>query len=96
LPGGLLRRRPAVGGELPLNSRGLRQLWAGFFTARAEYAVGVYAALGDKDEAFRIPEKAVEERSTFIVSFKEDLPFENLRSDPLWKILLRRTNFPEE
>jgi TolB-like protein/Tfp pilus assembly protein PilF len=54
----------------------------------------VYAALGDKDEAFRILEKAVEERSTFLVSLKEDPPFENLHSDPRWKELLRRMNFP--
>ena len=55
----------------------------------------VYATLGDKDEAFRILEKALEER-TFLVSIKEDPPFENLHSDPRWKALLRRMNFPPE
>ncbi|MCI0423453.1 MAG: hypothetical protein L0312_30255 [Acidobacteria bacterium] len=56
----------------------------------------VYAALGDKDEAFRILEKAIEERNSLLVVLKEDPPFENLHSDPRWKVLLRRMNFPEE
>ena len=55
----------------------------------------VYAALGDKDEAFRILEKAIEERS-LLVALKEDPPLESLHSDPRWKVLLRRMNFPEE
>ena len=56
----------------------------------------LYAALGDKDEAFRILEKAVEERNSLLVALKEDPPFENLHSDPRWKALLRRMNFPPE
>jgi serine/threonine protein kinase/TolB-like protein/Tfp pilus assembly protein PilF len=56
----------------------------------------LYAALGDKDEAFRILEKAVEERNSLLVALKEDPPYENLHSDPRWKALLRRMNFPEE
>jgi tetratricopeptide (TPR) repeat protein len=53
----------------------------------------VYSALGDKDEAFRILEKAIEDR---LIGFylKEDPPFENLYSDPRWKELLRRMNYP--
>ncbi|MCI0625751.1 MAG: hypothetical protein L0387_29605 [Acidobacteria bacterium] len=34
----------------------------------------VYAALGDKDEAFRILEKAIEERNSLLVVLKEDPP----------------------
>ena len=56
----------------------------------------LYAALGDKDEAFRILEKAVEERNSLLVALKEDPPYENLHSDPRWKALLRRMNFPPE
>ena len=55
----------------------------------------VYVALGDKDAAFRILQKAVEERQP-IVALKEDPLLENLRSDPRWKVLLRRMNYPEE
>ena len=56
----------------------------------------VYAALGDKDAAFRILEKAVEKRRQPIVALKEIPKLENLHSDPRWKVLLRRMNFPEE
>jgi len=56
---------------------------------------GVYATLGDKDQAFSILEKAVEERQ-MLAALKVDPPFENLHSDPRWKALLRRTNFPPE
>ena len=57
---------------------------------------GVYAALGDKDEAFRILEQAVEERKWLLVTLKEDPPLESLHSDPRWKELLRRMNYPPE
>ena len=56
----------------------------------------VYVALGDNDEAFRILEKAVEERSPVLIGLKA-IPFlENLHSDPRWQTLLRRMNFPLE
>jgi len=54
----------------------------------------VYAALGDKDEAFRILEKAVEERNALIVTVKEEPPLESLHSDPRWQKLLSKMNFP--
>jgi adenylate cyclase len=59
-------------------------------------AAGVYAALGDKDAAFRILEKAIEERDSLLVNIKEDPPLENLHSDPRWTALLRRMNYPPE
>jgi len=55
---------------------------------------GVYAALGDLDQAFRILIKAVEERNSLLVYLKEDPSFDNLHSDPRWQELLRRMNFP--
>jgi TolB-like protein/Flp pilus assembly protein TadD len=62
----------------------------------APYAIaGVYAALGDKDEAFRILEKAIGERQ-FIAPLKVEPPLENLHSDPRWQALLHRMNFPPE
>jgi eukaryotic-like serine/threonine-protein kinase len=74
--------------------REARQMISGL-KAHADVIAGVYATLGDKDEAFRILEKAVEER-TAGVALKVDPPFENLHSDPRWKGLLRRMNFPPE
>lgn len=56
----------------------------------------VYVALGDKDQAFRILERAVEERSPVLIGLKA-VPFlEDLHSDPRWQTLLRRMNFPLE
>jgi tetratricopeptide (TPR) repeat protein len=55
----------------------------------------VHVALGDKDEAFRILEKAVGERQ-FLTPLKVEPPLESLHSDPRWKALLRRMNFPEQ
>ena len=55
----------------------------------------VYAALGDKDEALGILEKAVEEHQ-LITPLKVEPPLVSLHSDPRWKALLRRMNFPTE
>jgi eukaryotic-like serine/threonine-protein kinase len=74
--------------------REARQMISGL-KANAYFIAGVYATLGDKDEAFRILEKALEERQALVV-LKVDPPFENLHSDPRWQVLLRRMNYPEE
>jgi serine/threonine protein kinase/thioredoxin-like negative regulator of GroEL len=56
----------------------------------------VYTALGDKDEAFRLLIKTVEEHDQLNVFIKVDPPFQSLHSDPRWKALLHRLNVPEE
>lgn len=54
----------------------------------------VCVALGDKDEAFRLLGKAIEERPIgFFLS--QDPAFESLYSDPRWQTLLRRMNLPQ-
>jgi len=55
-----------------------------------------YTALGDKDEAFKLLFRAIDERNTVITYVKEDPPLKSLHSDPRWKEVLRRMNFPEE
>ncbi len=75
--------------------REARQMMRGLKTAPVEMA-GVYTALGDRDEAFRILAQAVRERNTFLTSLKEDPPFDSLHADPRWKELLRRMNFPAQ
>jgi serine/threonine protein kinase/Tfp pilus assembly protein PilF len=75
--------------------RKARQMVSGVKAGAFEIA-GVYVALGDLDEAFRILEKAVEARNSLLVFFKEDPTFDNLHSDPRWPELLRRMNFPSE
>jgi len=55
-------------------------------------AAGAYTALGDKDEAFSLLFRVVEQRS--LSYFNVDPPFDSLHSDPRWQELLRRMNLP--
>ena len=58
------------------------------------YAISVvYAGLGDKDEAFRWLQKAVEDRSTPLVFLRCDPELANFRSDPRFAELAHVVNF---
>ncbi len=58
------------------------------------YAIGlVYAGLGEKDQAFRWLQKAVEDRSTSMVFLRSDPELAGLRADPRFAQLLRLVNF---
>jgi len=50
----------------------------------------IYAALGDKDKAFALLDKAVAERSTFLVYTRWEPRLDPLRSDPRFQDLLKR------
>jgi tetratricopeptide (TPR) repeat protein len=52
----------------------------------------VYAALGDKDQAFAQLEQAWAQRSFFLDFLKVDPELDSLRSDPRFQDLLRRMN----
>ncbi|MBZ5561928.1 MAG: tetratricopeptide repeat protein [Acidobacteriia bacterium] len=54
----------------------------------------IYAALGDTGRTFQWLEKAYQERDTGLPYLKLDTTFDSLRSDPRFKDLLRRMNFP--
>jgi TolB-like protein/Flp pilus assembly protein TadD len=54
----------------------------------------IYAGLGGKDQAFDWLERAYDERDKGIVYLMVDPPLDPLRSDPRFKDLLRRMNFP--
>jgi len=57
----------------------------------------LYAALGDKDSAFKYLEKAYREKSLEISwHLKADLRIDNLRSDPRFQSLLRRVGLQEK
>jgi TolB-like protein/Tfp pilus assembly protein PilF len=56
----------------------------------------VYTALGDKDAAFRLLFKSVDERISWLIFIKADPPFESLHSDPRWTELLSRMNLPTD
>jgi serine/threonine protein kinase/tetratricopeptide (TPR) repeat protein len=51
----------------------------------------IYAALGDKDQAFAWLDKAIERRD-LVIFLKTDPPWDSLRSDPRFPALLRRIN----
>ena len=56
----------------------------------------IYIALGDKDEAFRLLEKAYEQRSIWLLWANIDPRVDPLRDDPRFQDLLRRIAFPKK
>jgi len=56
---------------------------------------GLYARLGEKDAAFEWLEKAYTAHDDEMVRLKEDLGFDNLRSDARYADLLRRVGLPQ-
>jgi hypothetical protein len=54
-----------------------------------------HAALGDKDQAFKMLFKLLEVRDEPLY-IKVDPPLEALHSDPRWDELLRRANLPTD
>jgi TolB-like protein/DNA-binding winged helix-turn-helix (wHTH) protein len=54
-----------------------------------------YTAIGDHDKAFRLLFGIIEDPS-FDVYVKTDPPFDRLHSDPRWREVLRRMNYPTE
>ncbi len=71
--------------ELKESSNGWSVLWI------AE----VYAALGDKDQAFEWLEKAYRDRNFTFEFLKYEPYWDSLRSDPRFKDLLRRIGLPQ-
>jgi serine/threonine protein kinase len=55
----------------------------------------VYAALADRDRAFRWLEEAYQERDTFLPWLKVDPEFDSLRGDPRFDSLIRRIGIPD-
>jgi len=55
----------------------------------------IYAALGDKDQAFAWLDKSVEEHDLIIARLKVDHGFDNLRSDPRFADVVKRVGLPQ-
>ena len=55
---------------------------------------GVYAALGDKDQAFEMLNKAYDEHDLQLVSLKVDPSLDDLRDDVRFADLIRRVGLP--
>jgi serine/threonine-protein kinase len=64
--------------------------------ASVRSVAGAWAALGNYDEAFKLLFNVIEKRNTLLIFTKVDPPLLSLHSDPRWKELIRRMNFPEE
>ena len=56
------------------------------------YIALVYTCLGQKDQAFEWLEKAYEERDSYLPQLKVFPFFDSLRSDPRYKVLLKKLN----
>ncbi len=54
----------------------------------------VYAGLGDQDQTFAWSDKAVQDRSAFLIWLKVEPLFDPLRDDPRFQDLLRRIGLP--
>jgi hypothetical protein len=55
----------------------------------------VFAALGERDRAMLLLEKAYQDRHVRLCMLKVDSRFDLLRDDPRFQDLLRRMNFPQ-
>ena len=71
----------------------LAQHKAGYSSA---YAIAsLYAAMGDKDQAFRWLTTAYQEHDWLLVGLKTDLLFDPIRSDPRFAELVRKVGLPQ-
>jgi eukaryotic-like serine/threonine-protein kinase len=83
-------------------SRGYWQMQANLANKRGKSAAnfpgdvaGVYAMLGEKDEAFAWLERAYEEGHDAVHNLKVEPQFDSIRSDPRCQDLLRRVGLPQ-
>ena len=64
---------------------------------RSAWELGrLYAALGEPDRAFSILNESLDKHDGLLTNLKDDPGFESLHSDPRWKLILRRLNFPDD
>ncbi len=81
------------------NSAAAHRILAGLSSQARERYVSpasialIYAALGEKDQAFRWLEQAYEDRSWWLVFLKVDSRYDRLRSDRRFDVLLQRVGF---
>src|ERR1700756_5032779 len=77
-----------------MQSRSCQAFWGEPGRLMFRRSISPYTALGEKDTAFGWIEKAMEERSTWLVYSKWEPRLDPLRSDPRFQDLLRRIGLP--
>jgi tetratricopeptide (TPR) repeat protein len=87
----------AASGQLPQARQALDELlaWSKSGFVSPYLIATIYAALGDKDQAFARLEQAYAERSWLLDFLRVDPELDGLRSDPRFPDLVRRMNFPQ-
>jgi len=55
----------------------------------------IYVSLGDKEQALAMLEKALQERSSFMVFLATAHEFDGLHDDPRFRAMIARIGFPE-
>jgi len=88
-------RRAVVYARMGQRNKAL-EIRAGILNPPTWETARLYTALGEIDKAFQVLDRAVNARDTLLVHIKEDPGFDKLHTDPRWKPLLRRLNFPDE
>jgi len=93
---GLLGEAYALGGRRSEAVKVLEEIkgmsHGGFVPARS--TVPVLVALGERDQAIEVLQRAFEEHDQLIPYLKVWCMFDPLRSDPRFQDLVRRMNFP--
>lgn len=91
-----LRKASARSGIKGFYQTLLEQSKAGPQTEQDHVSIAeLYARLGEKGRAFEWLEKAFAEHADGLVRLKEEVGFDNLRSDPRYADLLRRVGLPQ-
>jgi tetratricopeptide (TPR) repeat protein len=93
---GALGQAYAAAGENDKAVKVLEELeeWSKRYYVSPFHKGRIYAALGQKDEAFAWFETAYQERSFYLSWFKVEPELDPLRSDPRFESLLQRLSFP--
>jgi 23S rRNA C2498 (ribose-2'-O)-methylase RlmM len=91
-----LREASAKSGVKGFYQKLLEQFKAGPQTEEDHVLIAeLHARLGEKEQAFEWLEKAYAERADGLAHLKENLGFDNLRSDPRYADLLQRIGLPQ-
>jgi len=73
----------------------LGSLLSGSTGSPSFYLAMIHAQMGEIDTAFEWLEKAYQDHEVEMYWLKVEPPFEPLRSDPKWEVMLDKVGFPD-